>query len=35
MEHCSYRHSIFLLVDFSLNALYEVTAFQQVQISVY
>ena len=27
MEHCSYRHSNFLLVDFSFNVLYGVIPF--------
>ena len=31
MEHCSYRHSDFLLVDSSFNVLYGVTPFKQAQ----
>ena len=31
MEHCSYRQSVFLLVEFSLNVLYGVVAFKQAQ----
>ena len=30
-KHCSYRHSDFLLVGSSFNALYGVTAFKQAQ----
>ena len=31
MEHCSYRHSDFLLVDSSFNVLYRVVAFKHAQ----
>ena len=31
MEHCSYRHSDFLLVDYSFNVLYRVIPFKQAQ----
>ena len=30
-KHCSYRHSDFLLVDFSLNAFFGVVAVKQAQ----
>ena len=35
MEHCSYRHSDFLLVDSSLNVFYRVTPFKQAQTSLF
>ena len=34
-KHCSYRHSDFLLVDYSLNVFYRVTPFKQAQTSLF
>ena len=35
MEHCSYRHSDFLLVDYSFNVFYRLTPFQHAQTSLF